>query len=230
MTKKLLVLPGDGIGPEIVAEAVKLLEVLRRQYGLDIEMEQGLIGGAACDAVGHPLPEGTVRLAQAADAVLLGAVGGPKWESLDISVRPEKGLLGIRAALELFANLRPAILYPQLASASTLKAEVVAGLDMDYLGNPFGPIPKLMAIAEYVTKVHAICIRCGNLAQYSHRTIKGDEQLYVTHHECPGSANYNVRRKEEQDCRIALSLGATQGFSSVVVLGSWKKWCSQKAL
>ena len=130
MTKKLLILPGDGIGPEIVAEAVKLLEVLRRQFGLEIEMEQGLIGGAAYDAAGHPLPEETLRLAQAADAVLLGAVGGPKWESLEIAVRPEKGLLGIRAALDLFANLRPAVLYPQLASASTLKAEVVAGLDI----------------------------------------------------------------------------------------------------
>ncbi len=130
MTKKILILPGDGIGPEIVAEAVKLLEVLRSQFGLVVEMEQGLIGGAAWDAAGHPLPEQTLELARAADAVLLGAVGGPKWESLDISVRPEKGLLGIRSALELFANLRPAILYPQLASASTLKAEVVAGLDI----------------------------------------------------------------------------------------------------
>ncbi len=130
MTKKILILPGDGIGPEIVAEAVKLLEVLRSQFGLAVEMEQGLIGGAAWDAAGHPLPEQTLELARAADAVLLGAVGGPKWESLDISVRPEKGLLGIRSALELFANLRPAILYPQLASASTLKAEVVAGLDI----------------------------------------------------------------------------------------------------
>ncbi len=130
MTKKILILPGDGIGPEIVAEAVKLLEVLRNQFGLAVEMEQGLIGGAAWDAAGHPLPEETLELARAADAVLLGAVGGPKWESLDISVRPEKGLLGIRSALELFANLRPAILYPQLASASALKAEVVAGLDI----------------------------------------------------------------------------------------------------
>ena len=130
MTKKLLILPGDGIGPEIVSEAVKVLEALHRQFGLAVEMEQGLIGGAAYDAAGHPLPEETLELARVADAVLLGAVGGPRWESLDISVRPEKGLLGIRAALELFANLRPAILYPQLASASTLKAEVVAGLDI----------------------------------------------------------------------------------------------------
>lgn len=129
MTKKIAVLPGDGIGPEIVAEAVKVLEKLA-QDGLDIELEYGLIGGAAYDQTGTPLPEHTLAISKAADAVLLGAVGGYKWESLDISVRPEKGLLGIRSELNLFANLRPAILYPQLADASTLKADVVAGLDL----------------------------------------------------------------------------------------------------
>ena len=130
MTNKVLVLPGDGIGPEIVAEAVKVLECLRQEQGLDLEIEYGLVGGAAYDAKGHPLPAETLSLARAADAVLLGAVGGYKWESLDIAVRPEKGLLGLRSELALFANLRPAILYPQLASASTLKADVVAGLDI----------------------------------------------------------------------------------------------------
>ncbi len=130
MTHKLLILPGDGIGPEIVAEAVKLLEALQRECGLQLEMERGLIGGAACDATGSPLPEETLELARAADAILLGAVGGPKWESLPREKRPERGLLGIRAGLALFANLRPAILYPQLASASTLKPEVVSGLDL----------------------------------------------------------------------------------------------------
>jgi 3-isopropylmalate dehydrogenase len=129
MTKKIAVLPGDGIGPEIVAEAVKVLEKLA-QDGLNIELEYGLIGGAAYDETGTPLPEHTLEISKAADAVLLGAVGGYKWESLDISVRPEKGLLGIRSQLNLFANLRPAILYPQLADASTLKADVVAGLDL----------------------------------------------------------------------------------------------------
>ncbi|MDA1107918.1 MAG: 3-isopropylmalate dehydrogenase [Proteobacteria bacterium] len=130
MTKKIAVLPGDGIGVEIVAEAVKLLECLRRDFGLKIEMETALVGGAAIDSTGQPLPDKTLTLARQADAVLLGAVGGPKWEALDISVRPEKGLLGLRKELNLFANLRPAILYPQLASASTLKPEVVAGLDI----------------------------------------------------------------------------------------------------
>ncbi|MCL4316608.1 MAG: 3-isopropylmalate dehydrogenase, partial [Gammaproteobacteria bacterium] len=130
MTKKIAVLPGDGIGMEIVAEAVKLMECLRRDFGLNIEMEQALVGGAAIDATGKPLPDKTLALARQADAVLLGAVGGPKWEALDISVRPEKGLLGLRKELNLFANLRPAMLYPQLASASTLRPEVVAGLDI----------------------------------------------------------------------------------------------------
>jgi len=129
MTKKIAVLPGDGIGPEIVAEAIKVLNVLKKD-GLDIEFEYGLIGGAAYDETGTPFPDETLALSKAADAILLGAVGGYKWESLDISVRPEKGLLAIRSALNLFANLRPAILYPQLADASTLKPEVVAGLDL----------------------------------------------------------------------------------------------------
>ena len=129
MTKRIAVLPGDGIGPEIVAEAIKVLKALQSK-GLDIELEYGLIGGAAYEETGMPLPDETLVIAQAADAILLGAVGGYQWESLDISVRPEKGLLGIRSKLNLFANLRPAILYPQLADASTLKAEVVAGLDL----------------------------------------------------------------------------------------------------
>lgn len=129
MTKKIAVLPGDGIGQEIVAEAVKVIKALQND-GLDVEMKEGLVGGAAYDATGSPLPEETLTLAKESDAILLGAVGGYKWESLDIAVRPEKGLLGLRAELDLFANLRPAILYPQLADASTLKPEVVSGLDI----------------------------------------------------------------------------------------------------
>ncbi len=130
MTKKIAVLPGDGIGPEIVAEAVKVLECLKRDYGFSFEIEEGLIGGAAIDETGGPLPESTLKLSKDADAIILGAVGGYKWESLDISIRPEKGLLGLRSELSLFSNLRPAILYPQLAAASTLKPEVVSGLDL----------------------------------------------------------------------------------------------------
>jgi len=130
MTKKILVLPGDGIGPEITAEAVKVLNACR-EAGLDAELEEGLVGGAGYDAEGHPLPESTLTKAKAADAILLGAVGGPKWDTLeDLSMRPEKGLLGLRKNLNLFGNLRPALLYPQLAEASTLKPEVVSGLDI----------------------------------------------------------------------------------------------------
>ena len=130
MTNKIAVLPGDGIGQEIVAEAVKVLECLRDDFGLQVEMEEGLVGGTAYDAKGTPLPDETLELSKASDSILLGAVGGYKWESLDIAVRPEKGLLGLRAGLDLFANLRPAILYPQLADASTLKPEVVSGLNI----------------------------------------------------------------------------------------------------
>ena len=130
MTMKIAILPGDGIGIEIMAEAVKVIECLNTDFALNAEMENGLIGGAGYDADGHPLPEATLKLVKEADAVMLGAVGGYKWESLDIAVRPEKGLLGLRSELELFANLRPAILYPQLADASTLKPEVVSGLDI----------------------------------------------------------------------------------------------------
>jgi len=130
MSKNILILPGDGIGQEIVAEAVKVLDCLKKDFGLKVELEEALVGGAAYDDSGSPLPESTLKLAKQADSLLLGAVGGYKWESLDIAVRPEKGLLGLRAELELFANLRPAILYPQLAEASTLKPEVVSGLDI----------------------------------------------------------------------------------------------------
>jgi 3-isopropylmalate dehydrogenase len=129
MPKKILVLPGDGIGPEIVAEALKVLNRLMAT-GLDVELEHGLVGGAAYDAERHPLPPKTLEQARAADAILLGAVGGPQYESLDRPLRPEQGLLGLRAGLNLFSNLRPAILYPQLAEASTLKPDVVAGLDI----------------------------------------------------------------------------------------------------
>ncbi len=129
MSKKIAVLPGDGIGPEIVAQAVKVLEVLKAD-GLDIEMEEGAIGGAGYDAAGDPLPAATLELSRNADAVLLGAVGGPEYDKLDRPLRPERGLLRIRKELNLFANLRPALLYEELADASSLKPEVVAGLDI----------------------------------------------------------------------------------------------------
>ena len=129
MSKKIAVLPGDGIGVEIVAEAVKLLEQLKAD-GLDIQLEQAPVGGAGYDAAGKPLPDETLALVRDSDAILLGAVGGPQYEGLPRELRPERGLLGLRSELGLFANLRPAILYPQLADASSLKSEVVAGLDI----------------------------------------------------------------------------------------------------
>lgn len=130
MNKKILVLPGDGIGPEIIAEAVKVLNALNQQHNLGLSIEEAIIGGVAFDQEGTPLPEDSLNAAYRADAILLGAVGGPQWESLDISVRPEKALLELRSKLELFANLRPAILYPQLAGVSSLKDELVADLDL----------------------------------------------------------------------------------------------------
>ncbi len=126
---KIAFLPGDGIGPEIVAQALRVLEVLRRD-GLKIELEEAPLGGAAYDQFGAPYPEFTRKVCHAADAVLLGAVGGPQYDNLDRPLRPERGLLGIRKDLGLFANLRPAVLFPELANASTLKPEVVSGLDI----------------------------------------------------------------------------------------------------
>ncbi|MDN3639445.1 3-isopropylmalate dehydrogenase [Simiduia curdlanivorans] len=130
MTKKILVLPGDGIGPEIIAEARKVLDKVNAQFDLGLEFEQGLMGGCSIDACGVPLSDETLARAAAADAILLGAVGGPKWDKLDRAIRPEKGLLKMRSSLQLFANLRPAIMYPQLADASSLKPEIVSGLDI----------------------------------------------------------------------------------------------------
>ena len=126
---KIAVLAGDGIGPEIITQAVRVLEALRSD-GLKFELEPGLLGGCAVDAAGEPFPEATLKLVTTADAVLLGAVGGPQYDTLPRAQRPERGLLSIRKALNLFANLRPAVLYPELANASTLKPEVVAGLDI----------------------------------------------------------------------------------------------------
>jgi 3-isopropylmalate dehydrogenase len=130
MSKKIAILPGDGIGPEIIAEAVKTLNCLKQKFDFDVELKFAAFGGAGYDEAGHPLPDSTLALCQDADAILLGAVGGPRYDGLERELRPERGLLGLRASLGLFSNLRPAILYPQLASASSLKAEIVSGLDI----------------------------------------------------------------------------------------------------
>ena len=127
---KIAILPGDGIGPEVAEQAVRVIEALNKKHNAGFECHTAPMGGTAYDLHGHPLPPETLQLAKECDAVLLGAVGGPKWEAVERELRPERALLGIRKELNLFANLRPAILFPQLAEASTLKSEVVAGLDI----------------------------------------------------------------------------------------------------
>ena len=144
---RIAVLPGDGIGPEIMREARKVLDVVAARSGVGFRMEEGLVGGAAYDRFGTPLPEDVLKMAVASDAVLLGAVGGPKWEPLDYSVRPERGLLGLRSGLGLFANLRPVVVFEDLIDASPLKPEVIRGIDLiiirellgdAYFGKPRG--------------------------------------------------------------------------------------------
>jgi len=140
VSKSVLILPGDGIGPEIVTEAEKVLNALVQKHGLELSTKQGLIGGSAIDETGLPLPEETLASGRQADAILLGAVGGPKWDNIERSLRPERGLLAIRAGLDLYANLRPAILYEELVEASSLKPEVIGALDIMFVRELTGGI------------------------------------------------------------------------------------------
>lgn len=130
MAYKIAVLPGDGIGPEVVREGTRLLSEVASLYGFQVEFEEGPVGGASIDAFGRPLTGPVLKLAKESDAVLLGAMGGPKWDGLDYAIRPERALLSLRQELGLFANLRPAKLFSALVSASTLKPEVVRGTDL----------------------------------------------------------------------------------------------------
>ena len=138
--KKLLLLPGDGIGPEVMAETRRVIDWFASRRALTFEIEEDLVGGAAYDAHGTPLADSTMDLAMAADAVLFGAVGGPKWDDLDFSLKPERGLLRLRKEMDLFANLRPAVVFDSLVDASTLKPEVVRGLDIMILRELTGGI------------------------------------------------------------------------------------------
>ncbi len=146
-TYRITVLPGDGIGPEIMREALKVLDTVSTRSGVRFAMEEGLVGGAAYDRYGTPLPDHILEMAAASDAVLLGAVGGPKWESLEYSLRPERGLLGLRSGLGLFANLRPVVVFEDLIDASPLKPQIIRGIDLlivreltgdAYFGKPRG--------------------------------------------------------------------------------------------
>src|SRR5579863_7958859 len=128
--RKVLVLPGDGIGPEIMGEVMRVVDYFDRRHIASFEVSQGLVGGAAYDASGTPLTDATMAQAMASDAVLFGSVGGPKWETLPFELRPERGLLRLRKEMDLFANLRPAVVFDALADASALKRDLVAGLDL----------------------------------------------------------------------------------------------------
>ena len=162
---RICIIPGDGIGPEIMTQAVAVLEKTARKFGHDVTTETALLGGAAIDATGDPLPASTIATCKATDAVLLGAVGGPEWDTLDPAVRPERGLLGIRKALGLFANLRPAILFPELAGASCLRPDITArGIDLlvvreltggIYFGEPRGERMAQGGRAVFNTMVYA---------------------------------------------------------------------------
>jgi 3-isopropylmalate dehydrogenase len=186
---KILILPGDGIGQEIITQALKILEVLKSNFALDIEFEHGLIGGTAYDETGSPLPQKTLDLAKQSDAILLGAVGGYQWENLERDLRPERGLLGIRAELELFSNLRPAILYPQLADASTLKPEIVSGLDLMIVRELTGGI--------YFGQPRAIEERNGERFGFNSATYYESEIRRIAH-----SAFQIAKKRDNRVCSV----------------------------
>ena len=170
---KILILPGDGIGTEIVAQALKVINSLNANHEMGMSLVHGLLGGIAYDETGSPMPDETIKTAKSCDSILLGAVGGPKWESLERDLRPERGLLGIRSELGLFSNLRPAILYPQLASASSLKTEIVSGLDLMIVRELVGGI--------YFGKPRGIEIRDGERFGINSATYYESEIARIGH-------------------------------------------------
>ena len=180
--KRILILPGDGIGPEVSVVAKKLLVLLDQKYSLDLEVSEGLLGGIAYDQTGDPLPKETLDKATENEAILLGAVGGPKWDQISSEKRPEKGLLGIRSEFDFFANLRPAILSKELVSASTLKEEKVANLDLlivreltggIYFGEPRGKVKGLEEVLNTMRYSKDEIIRIGRVAFESARKRSG---------------------------------------------------------
>ena len=186
MTARILVMPGDGVGPEICREAVRLLDTLASDHGLDIELDEALVGGAAIDAEGEPLPASSLAAAREADAILFGAIGGPKWDDEPRENRPESGLLRLRSELGLFANLRPAILYPQLAHVSALKRDIVSGLDIMivreltgdiYFGQPRG----IERLGEGILEAE-VALRAARLGDGAVEETPGRRRAHQVHH------------------------------------------------
>jgi 3-isopropylmalate dehydrogenase len=188
MTQNILLLPGDGIGPEIMAQAVRVLEKLKTD-GLDIGWDSALIGGCAVDATGVPFPPETLAKCMAADAVLLGAVGGPQYDALPREQRPERGLLAIRKEMQVFANLRPAVVYPELVEASTLKPEVVAGLDIIIVRELVGDI--------YFGEPRGIEIRNGERVGFNTMIYSESEIRRIAH-----SAFKTAQKRNKKLCSV----------------------------
>ena len=189
MSKKIVVLAGDGVGPEVTGEAVRVLKAVSTNHELGLEFEDALIGGAAYDAAGSPLPEATVAACKASSGILLGAVGGPKWADIPVQHRPEQGLLAIRKALGLFANLRPVTTVPELAAASPLKAEKLKGVDIlvireltggIYFGKRGRTAQSAFDTCEYTTaEIERVCRVAGKLAMARRRKVTSVDKANV---------------------------------------------------
>ena len=205
MTQQILLLPGDGIGPEIMAQGVRVLEQLKAD-GLDISWDSALIGGCAVDATGVPLPQETLDKALAADAVLLAAVGGPQYDVLPREQRPERGLLAIRKAMNVFSNLRPALVYPELVAASTLKPEVVSGLDIIIVRELVGDI--------YFGEPRGIEVRNGERVGFNTMIYSESEIRRIAH-----SAFKTAQKRSKKLCSVDKMnvLESTQLWRDVMV-------------
>lgn len=205
MTQNILLLPGDGIGPEIMAQAVRVLEQLKLD-GLSIQWETALIGGCAVDATGVPLPQETLDKALQADAVLLASVGGPQYDTLPREQRPERGLLAIRKAMNVFSNLRPAIVYPELVEASTLKPEIVSGLDIMIVRELVGDI--------YFGEPRGIEVRNGERVGFNTMIYSESEIRRIAH-----SAFKAAQKRSKKLCSVDKMnvLECTQLWRDVVV-------------
>ena len=205
MAQQILLLPGDGIGPEIMAQAVRVLEKLKTD-GLDISWDSALIGGCAVDATGEPLPKETLDKALNADAVLLAAVGGPQYDALPREQRPERGLLAIRKAMNVFSNLRPALVYPELVAASTLKSEVVSGLDIIIVRELVGDI--------YFGEPRGIEVRNGERVGFNTMIYSESEIRRIAH-----SAFKTAQKRDKKLCSVDKMnvLESTQLWRDVVI-------------